>query len=62
MCRLKGGDTASYEDRNDGTDVLEATSTFIVPAGSPLHVPADNVPAAVLCGGRPPGEVPPVYP
>ena len=31
----------THEDHNDGTDVLEVISTFLMPAGSPLRVSVD---------------------
>jgi quercetin dioxygenase-like cupin family protein len=40
----------THQDRNDGSEILEVTTTFIVPSGSPLRVPTDKVPAGASCG------------
>jgi quercetin dioxygenase-like cupin family protein len=39
----------THEEHNDGTDVLEVVSTFILPAGSPTRIPAAP-PSGSACG------------
>jgi quercetin dioxygenase-like cupin family protein len=40
----------THQDRNDGKEALVVMATFIVPAGSVLRLPADNIPAGAPCG------------